>query len=160
MKYIYETKKIKKLKDNEMKLHKIAKKFFYNINLLKNETLIALRASSNADNEIDIYGAYYGTESSPIDVYAQNQENRKKAFLAEALDYEAMIKFIDKESDENIYIFKVKFQEFHMVDITSFYGGKYDLQVIVFGSHEGDKPKGQVLKEFGNDIYTPSLNYY
>jgi len=150
MKFTYETKMIKNSK--ESKLINKAKEFFQENVLSEDETFIALRVTAGKYNTVDIYGAYYGEESSPVDVYAQNGSNRIKAFLAEALNEEGMMWFIENSTNESIYLFKVKYKNFEMKKITSFYAEKYEnVNVLVYNAHEDAKDKGPILRKFGED---------
>jgi hypothetical protein len=78
--------------------------------------------------------------------------NREKVFFAEALNFKAMISFIKSLSDENIYLFKVKYKEFTMQKISSFYAGEYeDVEVLIYDAHEEESEKGKMLTLFGED---------
>ena len=150
MKFVYETKTIKDSKKS--KLIKKAKEFFQENLPKEDETFIALRVTAGKYNTVDIYGAYFGEESSPVDIYAQSGSNRKKAFLAEALDEEGMTWFIENSGNESIYLFKVKYVNFKMQEITSFYGEKYQgVNLLVYDSHEDEREKGMILQQFGMD---------
>jgi len=150
MKFTYETKTVKNSKKS--KLIKQAIEFFQENLPKENETFIALRVSAGKYNTVDVYGAYYGEESSPVDIYAQSGSNRKKAFLAEALDEEGMMWFIENSIDMSIYLFKVKYEDFKMQEIVSFYGEKYEgVNVLVYDSHEDEREKGMILQQFGVD---------
>jgi len=150
MKFTYETKTIKNSKKS--KLIKKAKEFFSENLPKEDETFIALRVSVGKYDTVDVYGAYYGEESSPVDVYAQSGSNRKKAFLAEALNEEGMMWFIENSTNESIYLFKVKYKEFQMQEIVSFYAEKYEgVNVLVYDSHEDEREKGPILRQLGED---------
>ena len=129
MQYTYETKKI--IKAKKSKLIQKALEFFEENQPKENETFLVIKASVDTKEDIDVYGAYFGSECSPVDISAQKLMCREKAFLAEATDAEAMKSFIEKKSDKNLYLFKVKFEEFELKEITSFYGGKYELDVMI-----------------------------
>jgi len=150
MKFTYETKTIKNSKKS--KLINKAKEFFQENVPKEDETFIALRVTAGKYNTVDVYGAYFGTESSPIDAYAQTGSNRTKAFIAEALSEEAMMMFIENSDNENIYLIKVKYENFEMKKITSFYAGKYEnVNILVYNAHEDARDKGPILRQFGED---------
>jgi len=157
MKFIYETKQIKNSKKS--KLIKKAKKFFQENMPKEDETFIVLKARRDEKNDVDVYGAYFGSESSPVSIYAQSGWSRSRAFLAEALDSQAIIEFIEKETNVNLYLFKVKYENFVMQEIKSFYAQKYDnINVMVYDVHEEEEDKGSILQQFGEDKATLTLD--
>ena len=144
MKFIYETKKVESAKNS--KLAKSAKEFFQENLPSKGETFIVLKVAVDEENQVDVFGAYFGSESSPVDVYGQSGSCREKAFLAEALDTQAMINFIEKKGDENLYLFKVKYENFVMQEIKSFYAPKYDnINVMVYDFFDEEEDRGIIL---------------
>ena len=130
MKHTYETKKIITTPNNM--LHQNAELFFES-NLPKedDETVVAVKAYMEKSGEVVAYGAYYGTLNSPVDVYAKTDNYHENVFLAEALDKNAMCNFISKERKENIFLFKVKTENFHIIELDSFYAGVFEMDVVI-----------------------------
>jgi len=144
MEFIYETKRTTKIKNTTVT--EKAKSFFEENKPTKNETFFVVKSSFNKENEIDAYGLYFGNGSSPVYVEAQTNTNVERIFLTEALDTTSVINFIEKNNDENIYLFKVIFEDFEMKEITSFYSKKHKMDIIIYKDNE---EKEEVLEVFG-----------
>ena len=144
MKFTYETKTIKNSKKS--KLIKKAKEFFQENIPKEDETFIVLKARTDEENEVDVYGAYFGSESTPVSIYAQSAWSKSRAFLAEALDPQAMIEFIETDTETNLYLFKVKYENDVMQEIKSFYVQKYDnINVMVYDFFDEEEDRGIIL---------------
>ena len=163
---VYDTQESNKVELSNKKFIKKIKEFFVsNADMKENETFYVVKAFIDKDKRIHTHGAYYGTEMSPLDLLVNSENNSEEVFLAEATSSDAMLEFIESSEKtvqhENIYIFKVLFENFELSKIQSFYGGENILDLYLFHhDDEEDSYSGEVLKRFGKVDYVPSLSFY
>ncbi len=163
---VYDTQKSNKVDLSKKKLIKKIKGFFKsNTQMKKGEVFYVVKAFIDEDNKVQSYGAYYGAEINPLSLLVNSDDYSDEVFLAEAISKKAMLEFIGKsknnEQNENIYAFKILYQDFNLLNVESFYGGIYDLDLYMFEHNEEvDNPNRKMLKQLGKVTYTPSLNFY
>jgi len=164
--YTYDKQEIRTVAFKKKKFLKEAKKFFIDISdMQKDDILYVVKAAMNKQRKVVTRGTYYGVETSPLSFLVNSKYSSEEVFLGEAHSMEAIYKFLmtSKENniDENIYIFKVLYQDYTFSKIESLYGGVNELDFYIF---ERDDAmcirKGKVLKRFGEVDYSPSLNYF
>jgi len=161
--YTQDTQNINAIELTPKKFLKKAKKFLRaNEKLEKNEILYVVKASKTSEEEVIVEGAYYGAEISPLWFLVNSKEYSENVFLAEATSSEAIIEYLlsnkDKEINDNIYVFKVLYEDFKLCKIKSLYGGEHDLSFYIFDSDLNTNE--EVLKRFGKDTYSPNLNFF
>ena len=164
--YKYNSQTTNEVQLTSKKFLKKAKEFLIeNAEIQENEILYVVKALKSANGEVMAYGAYYGTDMSPLDFLINSKSHSEKVFLAEAVSSEAIIGYLlnnkNTDSNYNVYVFKVLYKDFKLCKIESFYGGEDDLDFYIFDEYDEEfNHHGEVLKRFGRVNYAPSLSLF
>ena len=130
MQFVRETKKT--LKKEQTTIIQEAKSFFEKNQPLEDETFIAVKVSLDKDNKLNVNGLYFGKKLSFIDIKAQTDRDIKEVHLAKVIDKESMLYFIEKNNNENIYLFKLHFIKSDMQEMVSFYSREYKIDLTIY----------------------------
>lgn len=161
--YTHEIQTTDEMKLTSKKFLKKSKEFLLQNNKMKeNEILYIVKATMTSNGDVVAYGAYYGIEMSPLNFLVTSEEYKENVSLAEVTSKEGMIEYLlnnkNEETDENIYLFKVLYEDFKLCKIESFYGGKNALDFYIFDEYDEEQNRyGKVLKRFGKIDYIPDL---
>ncbi len=115
---------------------KSAKEFFKTFVISpEDETFYVVKAHIDESGYVSCYGVFYG-EDQRLDLVVESSADNDEVFLAEAYSQEAMLEFIKmrkkRSVKENMYIFKVSFENYELSHVQSFYGGEHDLVLKMY----------------------------
>lgn len=133
---------------------KSAKEFFKAFDIKPTEeTYYVVKSHIDKDGYASSFGVVYGDEQR-LSLVVESKDTLDETFLAEADSPEAMLAFIkmrkNKSLKENIYIFKVRFEDYEISHVQSFYGGAHDLVLKMFPHPDLiDTETSDAIKTFG-----------
>lgn len=162
VKYKYEeyTSSEHVVRKKKMKV-KVEAFFLDNYPLEEDDVFYVLHTYIDKKDKVQTRAIYYGAEMSSLTLLVNSDKDSDEVFLAEATSKEAVLAFIDiQNKKESVYVFKVSFKDFKLTSVKSLYQENTALNVYLFNRKEDDEAYGEVLKVFGQEVYSPKLDYF